>query len=57
MKFIYTVWFRDPSLLSDDQDYEWPASFIVDAPSVVHATTWGDHLASKYAKARGQQLL
>lgn len=57
MKFVYTVWFRDPNLLSDDQDYEWPACFVVDAPGDDQAATWGDHLASGYAKSRGQQLL
>ena len=48
MKFVYTVWFCDPNLLSDEQDYEWPDCFIVDAPSVDQAATWGNQLASEY---------
>jgi hypothetical protein len=57
MKVIYIVWFRDPNLSPDDQDYEWPACFIIDAPCVDQAASWGDHLASKYARSRGQQML
>ncbi len=52
MQFIYTVWLRDRSLPPDDQDYEWPACFIVDAVSPSAAHEWGDHLAQQYANTR-----
>jgi hypothetical protein len=57
MKFVYTVWFRDPRLPADDQDYEWPACFTVEAASVAEAATWGDRIASTYSVQRGQQML
>jgi hypothetical protein len=57
MRFLYTVWFRDPTKPADDQDYEWPACFMVDAPAARQAAAWGDRLASSYATRTGQQFL
>ena len=57
MKYIYTVWFRDPQLPLDDQDYEWPACFILEALSTLDAESWGDRIASSYSRRHGQQML
>lgn len=57
MKFIYTVWFRNLKLPTDDQDHEWPACFVVDASGAPDAATWGDRLSSGYATRSGQQFL
>jgi hypothetical protein len=57
LKFVYTVWFRDPSFPPDDQDYEWPACFVIAATDDKAAREWGDHLAQKYAAASKQVLL
>jgi hypothetical protein len=51
-RFVYTVWFRDRTLPSDDQDHEWPACFIIDATTTALAQAWGDHLAKDYAMQR-----
>jgi hypothetical protein len=47
--FEYVVWFRDGRLPADDEDYEWPAVFIVTAESAEQARAWGDHLAQRAA--------
>lgn len=57
MRFVYTVWFRDPRFPSDDQDYEWPACFVIEAPSAADASHWGDRIASQYSVRAGQQML
>jgi len=57
MRFIYTVWFRDPAFPPDDQDYEWPACFVVDAVGAAEARSWGDRLASAYAWRSKQETL
>jgi hypothetical protein len=57
MRIVYTVWFRDGEALPDDPDGEWPACFVVDAPSLEDGRSWGDHLARQYATASGQQFL
>jgi hypothetical protein len=49
MLFDYVAWFRDPALPPEDQDYEWPACFIIDAQSPETAHEWGDRLARSYA--------
>jgi hypothetical protein len=53
-RFEYVVWFRDPRLEPDDQDYEWPAVFAIDADTPDAARTWGDHLAHAYATRMGE---
>ena len=45
----YSVWFRNKEADPSDQDYEWVASFIVDAPSAPDAKRWGDELSRSYA--------
>lgn len=54
MKFVYTVWFRNPSLPPEDQDHEWPACFVVESATEQAALAWGDHLARRYGKKSGQ---
>jgi hypothetical protein len=49
MLFEYVAWFCNPALPADDQDYEWPACFVVQARSAEAAEEWGDHLARSYA--------
>ena len=48
--YLYTVWFRDIALAPDDQDYEWPACFLVEAHSEKEAATWGNHLSRSYSR-------
>ena len=57
MKFVYTVWLREPSLTSDDQDYEWPACFVIDGRTRESAQAWGDFLATRYVRTRAYVLL
>ena len=51
-RYLYTVWFRDHSMLPDDQDYEWPACILIVAASPDDARHWGDHLAARYCRER-----
>jgi len=48
MEFFYSVWFRNSTFTPDDQDFEWPACFIIEARSQVDALEWGDHLSRNY---------
>ena len=57
VKYVYTVWFRNPDVSSDDPDYEWPACFIVESADEGRAKCWGDHLAARYASSSGQRLV
>jgi hypothetical protein len=57
MRSIYTVWFRDPRLPSDDQDHEWPACFTIEAVGTTEAASWGDRVASAHALRTGQKML
>ena len=50
MDCLYTVWFRDPDALPEDEDYEWPACFILTAPTLDKALEWGNYLAIGFAK-------
>lgn len=54
MKYVYTVWFRNQRLASDDPDRDWPACFLIEAPDESAAQGWGDHLAVRYASGRGE---
>lgn len=56
-RFVYTVWFREPKLPPDDQDYEWPGCFIIESVDAASAQRWGDHLAERYARSNGQEKL
>lgn len=52
MRFEYVVWFRDHGLPAADQDYEWPAVFVVEAATAEEATRWGDTHSRRYAEQR-----
>ena len=56
-RYEYVVWFRDPTLPADDQDYEWPAVLIDEAPSAEEAKSWGDRLAKGRAVRAGEIYL
>lgn len=53
--FEYVAWFEDPRMPENDEDREWPAVFIVVAPSRDAAHEWGDHLARGRAE-RAKEL-
>jgi hypothetical protein len=52
-RFEYVVRFRNARLPPDDQDYEWPAVFAIEADTPESAREWGDHLAHAYAARTG----
>lgn len=54
--FVYCAWFQDQTFAPDDEDYEWPACFIVEADSADGALGWGDHLSNSYALRRPDQV-
>jgi hypothetical protein len=54
-QFLYTAWFLDRTAAPDDEDREWPACFIVDAPDENQALQWGDQLASDFSARRGTE--
>lgn len=56
-QFAYVAWFIDLNLPPDDQDYEWPACFIVEAVSADEALRWGNHLSMDYSKRTFQPFL
>ncbi len=57
MKFVYSVWFRNPHTTPDDQDYEWVACFVIKAADSQAALAWGDRLAQRYARRVGDDFL
>jgi hypothetical protein len=57
MRYVYTVWMRDLSVLPDDPDYEWPACFIVDGATEQTAKQWADRLAATYATTHNQCVI
>ena len=48
--YVYVCWFRDHTLLPEDQDYEGPACILISADSDSAALSWGDHLAARYCR-------
>lgn len=50
MEYLYTAWFRDPYADPEDQDYEWPACFVVTADDKEAALAWGNHLSERRSK-------
>jgi hypothetical protein len=54
--FLYTAWFRNRRLPPEDQDYEWPACFLVTAETATEAQAWGDHLATSFASRRDDEV-
>jgi hypothetical protein len=57
MLFDYVVWFRNPAFAPDDQDYEWPACFVIEAESQAAAHEWGDRLARSHAARASETFL
>jgi hypothetical protein len=55
--FMYSAWFRDETLLPDDQDYEWVGMFIIEAESASAALAWGDELAKRHAVKSGEPFI
>lgn len=49
-EYQYVACFRDRTAQPDDQDYEWPACFVVDAADARAAQEWGDWLAAGYSR-------
>lgn len=56
-QFEYVVWFRDNSLPPSDEYHEWPAVFVVEAPTAVRAKAWGDQLAYSYSERTAQVFI
>jgi hypothetical protein len=57
MKYVYTVWFRDPDTTAEDPDWEWPSCFVIQGTSEFSAKDWGDRLAVRYSVKSGQEFL
>lgn len=55
-RFLYVSWFRDPQFEMDDQDYEWPASFLIIAKGPELALDWGNRLSVDYSNRTKQQF-
>jgi len=56
-EYQYVVWFRNPARSESDEDYEWPACFLVAAESETEACRWADSVARDYASRSGQLFL
>lgn len=52
--YQYVVWIRDHRLQPDDQDYEWPACFVVASDNEREALAWGDQLAWDYTRRHAE---
>ncbi len=48
MEFIFTALLRDNNLQPEDQDFEFPASFIVEAESKTKALSWGNDVTLEH---------
>lgn len=48
--YQYVGWFREHTAQPDDQDYEWPACFVVEGTDAHTAQEWGDWLAASYSR-------
>ena len=55
-RYLYTACFRDELAADDDQDREWPACFVIGAPSAQEAHAWGDHLARSFSARRESEI-
>jgi hypothetical protein len=49
-EYVYVVWFRDFEHEPEDQDYEWPACFVIRAASEEAALQWGDFLSKRHSQ-------
>ncbi len=56
-EFEYVVWFQDPSMPPDDENFEWPAVFVIVARNSEAALQWGDVLSKSYAARTDQVFL
>lgn len=54
---MFTVWFRNESLPPDEEDYEWPACFIISAANERKAQEWGGHLANRFSRSHPNERL
>jgi hypothetical protein len=57
VRFEYVAWFRDERLPPDDEDDEWPAVFVIQAPDQDDAKEWGDRLAAQRALDTSEILI
>lgn len=48
MEFIFTALLRDNDLQPEDQDFEFPACFIVEAESKAKALSWGNDITLEH---------
>ena len=55
MRYTYTAWFRNTLARPEDQDFEWPACFLVLAKTQADAKAWGDHLSRSFSQRRGSE--
>jgi len=53
--YVFTAWFRNLEALPDDQDYEWPACFIIDSEDPESALVWGKHLAKNFSSRHSKE--
>lgn len=51
-RFMYCAWFRDLRMRPGDQDYEWPACFLIEASTADEARGWGDSLSQDFSRRR-----
>lgn len=56
MEYLYTAWFQNQDREPIDQDYEWPACFLVSAESEAEARSWGNHLAIQYSSNNSSEV-
>jgi len=55
-RYVYTAWFCDNRKSPDDQDFEWPACFIIEAATAEEALSWGDRLARGFSERRETEV-
>ena len=48
MEFIFTALLRDNDLQPEDEDFEFPACFIVEAGSKAKALSWGNDVTADH---------
>ena len=57
LRYLFTAWFQDSLLPPDDEDFEWPACFIIEAENQNDALLWGRELAEDYCRRRASETL
>ena len=48
MNFVFTALLKDNDLQPEDQDFEFPACFIVEAESKAKALSWGNDVTLEH---------